>query len=540
MTDAAALPMSDADGGSRHAMLALSSLYLDPDNGRLSRQRADESLAGSHVTDESVQRRLLRQFLGAHGEHVGDIVASLLQNGWQDIEPIIVRKLSTQRYLVVEGNRRVAALKHLEPRRREPAEALGQLDPAIFDKVPCIIIRENLDGPERLVDLLRHMSSSDFDRLATLVTRLDAPSWRGNPETASVSDQPWRIHSDPTGSSFSLVDIKQYRGLAGLSLKDLGRVNLIVGINNAGKTSVLEAIYLLANQTDPRALLELLRRRTRIDPVASPTFAVTQLPSLVLLGAQAGTGSAGAVTLDIDLLDRPEDKNEDWAAYLRTLRIVVKHGSETRSSMTDFFAGRSRRTRLTGEPRWLSSSVFHSPFSLSDPELLVRCNEESIKWKLKDRVVEFIRTHIDPDLRDVALANEHRRFLVTHDSFPEAVDLSSFGEGLQRVFLTGLLFAGARGGVVLIDEFENALHTSLLIAFTKFVHELAVEFGCQVFLTTHSKETVDAFLLNGYRIDEIVSYLLKRGDDGQQAVVRIGGSDLKRAVEVGDVDLRRM
>ncbi|MFX5142110.1 AAA family ATPase, partial [Acinetobacter baumannii] len=85
------------------------------------------------------------------------------------------------------------------------------------------------------------------------------------------------------------------------------------------------------------------------------------------------------------------------------------------------------------------------------------------------------------------LANEHRRFLVTHDAFSEAVDLSSFGEGIQRVFLTGLLFAGARGGVVLIDEFENALHTGLLVEFTKFVHELASEFECQVFLTTHSK-----------------------------------------------------
>jgi AAA15 family ATPase/GTPase len=106
--------------------------------------------------------------------------------------------------------------------------------------------------------------------------------------------------------------------------------------------------------------------------------------------------------------------------------------------------------------------------------------------------------------------------------------------------LTGLLFAGARGGVVLIDEFENALHTGLLLEFTKFVHELATQFECQVFLTTHSKETVDAFLLNGYRIDDVVAYLLKREDNATKSVIRFSGPDLKRAVEVGDVDLRRL
>jgi AAA15 family ATPase/GTPase len=94
--------------------------------------------------------------------------------------------------------------------------------------------------------------------------------------------------------------------------------------------------------------------------------------------------------------------------------------------------------------------------------------------------------------------------------------------------------------VVLIDEFENALHTSVLLEFTRFVHELAVEFNAQLFLTTHSKETVDAFLLNEFRTEEVVAYLLKQGPAGSRTATRFPGLDLKRAVEVGDVDLRRL
>ncbi|MBK9368340.1 MAG: AAA family ATPase [Deltaproteobacteria bacterium] len=45
----------------------------------------------------------------------------------------------------------------------------------------------------------------------------------------------------------------------------MGRINLLVGANNSGKTSVLEAVSLLLHQSDPRAMLSALRRRARWD-----------------------------------------------------------------------------------------------------------------------------------------------------------------------------------------------------------------------------------------------------------------------------------
>ncbi|MFX1682508.1 AAA family ATPase [Mitsuaria sp. CC2] len=719
--------------------LALSSLYLDPNNYRFIDHDDYSEVPEDQLTDDEVQRRSLRFILGQNEANVSDLIASLGQNGWLDIEPIHVRKLSDRKYLVVEGNRRVATLKHLQARWTDSTGQLGKLDPDFFDKVPCILYEErddfhhlvvmglhhisgkarwpavnqarlmrrlrdefkkhpdeicaslgvskrefnlslrtlaladayrasdygdqfttemfnlfrevlkapslrdwldwdndteraqraaNLerlfswlsrepdDEPEdeeedlprnsgrvlgervitsgqqirelakiiedpsavkrleetrsllaaslssdllvkneiegaiershqdaaRLFELAPKMSSSELDRVEDLVARLEAVavSRKRQPETASTSEQPWRVYDEAPRAHFDVVAIGRYRALNDIRFEGLGRVNLIVGINNAGKTSVLEAVYLLANQSDPRGLLELLRRRTRLDATGTPAFAVTQLPPNATLGGRFGSLADNELALQIAVLDQPEDKDEDWASYLRTLTIDTSYAGQRQHSATDFFAGRSRRTRLTGDPRWLCSSVFHSPFSLSDPDLLARCYEESIRLKLKERVVDFIRSQIDPGVRDVALANEHRRFLVTHDDFGEAVDLSSFGEGIQRVFLTGLLFAGARGGVVLIDEFENALHTGVLMEFTRFVHQLAIEFACQVFLTTHSKETVDAFLMNGYGIDEIVSYLLKREESGKKSVIRFSGPDLKRAVEIGDVDLRRL
>ena len=119
-----------------------------------------------------------------------------------------------------------------------------------------------------------------------------------------------------------------------------------------------------------------------------------------------------------------------------------------------------------------------------------------------------------------------QRFRVIHDDFARAPDLSSFGEGMRRVFEIGLLFAGARGGVLLIDEFENAIHTELLSKFTGLVRKLGEQFEVQVFLTTHSKEAVDAWVMNGEDASGIVGYALGDRPDAPR-VQRFDGKQLR-------------
>ncbi|GAA6621765.1 AAA family ATPase [Scytonema sp. NUACC26] len=57
------------------------------------------------------------------------------------------------------------------------------------------------------------------------------------------------------------ISIHNYRSFKNFQIDELARVNLIVGSNNSGKTSLLEAIYLLVNQNNPQSLLDLLDNR---------------------------------------------------------------------------------------------------------------------------------------------------------------------------------------------------------------------------------------------------------------------------------------
>ena len=60
------------------------------------------------------------------------------------------------------------------------------------------------------------------------------------------------------------LEIRNYRNLRHLTIKKLGRVNLLLGKNNTGKTSVLEAISILVNKANPQWLYRILEARGEI------------------------------------------------------------------------------------------------------------------------------------------------------------------------------------------------------------------------------------------------------------------------------------
>ena len=60
---------------------------------------------------------------------------------------------------------------------------------------------------------------------------------------------------------YSSVLISGYRGLKSFKLDGLGRINLLVGTNNSGKTSILECIELLRSAGSSHVLTTILGRR---------------------------------------------------------------------------------------------------------------------------------------------------------------------------------------------------------------------------------------------------------------------------------------
>ena len=408
-----------------------------------------------------------------------------------------------------------------------------------------LLVRSEIDGAfkscergiQKLDRRISELASGELDRVEQLIGRLQGMMLaRKRQPPASGHRLPWQPFNEITQSQFSSIRIESYRGIDGLVLDAPGRINLIVGVNNAGKTSLLEAIYLLAHQNDERALLDAIRRRGRVEGEPPPLWLVEQLPRTTLISGAFDEVPDNVTSVKFEVDTEPEPDVEDQTSFLSKLAIESSYERRGQSTDVVFFDDRPRRTQFQGQ-NWLCRSAFTSPFSANHPETLARCNKESLEAGTKQQIIDFIRERVDPGLRNIELADQDNRFLVVHDNFDKAPDLAAFGEGVRRVFEIGLLCAGVRGGVLLVDEFENAIHTELLTEFTRLVQDLAVELNVQVFLSTHSKEAIDAFVLNGYRTDDIVGYAISRTGVDVTAR-RYDGSRLLSLHDAVDFDLR--
>ncbi|NJO08151.1 MAG: AAA family ATPase [Chloroflexaceae bacterium] len=85
------------------------------------------------------------------------------------------------------------------------------------------------------------------------------------------------------------LHIQQFRGLRNLHLSNLGQINLLVGANNSGKTSVLEAIATYCRPLDPWEWLNAARSRE----IKSSRISI--LESFTWLFPQAASNSANGL-----------------------------------------------------------------------------------------------------------------------------------------------------------------------------------------------------------------------------------------------------
>lgn len=714
----------------KRAFVSLENLSLDPNNFRIVDHPDYLVVEPDSVFGPKVQRRTESIILGRNQENVRDLISSIKANGWLDLDPILVERRGNKNF-VLEGNRRVATLRHLQQRHKDAHVDLGKLDPAIFSRVP-IIFHEFADDSQQLAMMgLHHISGkrrwpavnraiairrlqkhfhgdadavcnalgmskqefnlssrtlalveaykeSDYgdqfqpgqfnlfreiiqsgpirewlhwdqqtceagkainlERLfrwmsreveqepseneeasdlqsetepvlttvghirelakiiddpdavkrldetrslqeATLASSLLAKSEIGRAfsmadngiqklynqlgdfEDAELQrvDQligklqglalahkrhppknndrlPWQPFNELTESQFSSLRVKRYRRIGGLELKDLTRINLIVGVNNSGKTSLLEAIYLLSRQNDENALLDVIRWRARFEEHRDNLWLVEQIPTGARIEGHFDKVSNNVTCLDIKRTTEPDEEIWDHSTFLAKLMLSSSYGGQNQHANAVFYSNLPRRVSYSGR-HWLCRSTFTSPFWISRTEALTEANKAALEANTKKRVIEFIKERIDNKIENIELVNKYNRFMVTHSAFNYAPDLSAFGDGMRRIFEICLLFAGVQGGVLLIDEFENAIHRDLLVPFAQLVQELAKNLNVQVFLTTHSKEALDAFIEDELQTKDIAAFAI-RSAKGGVAVQRFNGDDLFRLRKALDLDLR--
>jgi hypothetical protein len=117
--------------------LPLNKLDFDPQNPRFSRYFANDPQPENHIVERMIKN-----------ENVQELMGSIAEQGYFLGEPLLVAK-NGKRYIVVEGNRRFAALKLLRgdiasvlPSIKQLRETAKHIPP---ETIPCIVFPERKD-----------------------------------------------------------------------------------------------------------------------------------------------------------------------------------------------------------------------------------------------------------------------------------------------------------------------------------------------------------------------------------------------------------
>lgn len=376
------------------------------------------------------------------------------------------------------------------------------------------------------------------------------------------------------------VTIHQFRGLRDLELKDLGRINLLVGLNNSGKTSVLEALSVYCHPLDIKVWLstasqreqEMRLYRTRlldairwlfthnsasiVEPDKPIIISSTGLFSVKKLMASYEEMeeiwlSEGSNIRNLSNEEEIENDNEQEIENEYTPRvrkgIKLKIGvfpddgyqlsllGEPSDLITDFLLWEDERSyRLSGkrEPSLKTSVV--TPSSHRSEVGQFRLLSEATHQYFKADVVKLLQ-QMDNNISDIEILlppesmSSRFNIYIQHKKLGLA-PVSTFGDGIRRLLHIALKLASVKGGILLIDELESTIHTEALQSSFQWLVKWCTEMDVQLFATTHSLEAVDALLEVTESDSDLVLYRLKP-KEGKTKVVRHDGHRLRRLRE---------
>jgi hypothetical protein len=341
------------------------------------------------------------------------------------------------------------------------------------------------------------------------------------------------------------LDITAFRGLRHLKLEKLGRVNLLVGLNDSGKTSVLEAIALLSRPLDPMWWLRVSQQR---EPSQMPLRRLSRTERLRWLfpaSAQPGVERA-------EVIINAQGPIPITALTAKFKRVVAMRPGSQNPYLSAAFERETPGAELqlefstAGHPRTHSFTLWQNePVRSTEqestgphcevvlayhhwmPTVPVRGYSQARLEGTSGDLVTLLSL-IDPEIRGLELLQpEEEPVLYVRHATHGLVPLSVYGDGIRRTLLLAESVVKARGGLLLIDELETGIHVSALGGVYSWLVRACRDLDVQLFVTTHSLEAIDALLAADTTPEEdIVAFKLGR-QGGQSVVKRYGEDQLK-------------
>lgn len=294
---------------------------------------------------------------------------------------------------------------------------------------------------------------------------------------------------------FKKIEIENFRGIKSLFVENLSRVNLFFGKNNSGKSTVLEAAFLLSGMIDPNLLVSCNAVRG-FQAIQDFSFFFHNFDtSRAVSFASEGTSELFTRQLEMKLSGSQsytqnfKDKNTTVSIDNKPFQTLSLNACCNGKEYTnEFILEASTETEERGT---IGDVSFNENFMCTyitpdNTDVALSELNDIFKDKQEQNVIENLSL-IDRRIKDFVV---NRNCIMVDIGLKSRIPLNMMGDGARKFFTLIILLYKCRNGILLIDEIDNGLHFSAMKSLWKTVLTLAEKYNVQVFATTHNMDSL--------------------------------------------------
>lgn len=283
------------------------------------------------------------------------------------------------------------------------------------------------------------------------------------------------------------VQIKNYRGIKDMRIDNFKKYNIFTGDNGSCKTTILEALVI--SNTDVVSLIQIARERDfRLNHNNMSSFfyntKITDNISILV-------NNRYEIEINLEQDDEKifyDEYSDSEEKFL--YRYVQKDNGEVVERVevfkkNDGYSSKGKKYKDTFQKK---NTIFITPKKVVGITL-ANSIKELIEKKRKNEILELLNK-FDSNIDDVI--SDGKEIKVSLKEAKEFIPISSLGNGIVAI-LEIIISTLDDLDKIYIDEIETGIHYLNYPKLCKILIDILQEKNIQLFITTHSKEFIEAF-----------------------------------------------
>jgi AAA15 family ATPase/GTPase len=310
------------------------------------------------------------------------------------------------------------------------------------------------------------------------------------------------------------IEINNFRGFEKFHIDDFNQINILIGKNNSGKSSILEAIFLtvgMSNAVLPNVINQMRGLNIRTADEFKYLFHKLKFTNVPEFTCKYEESSERTLKLNPIYDKSLETESNNSRPFKDDFSLDTSTASPNVTGLELAFSLKKRNN---------SRKTFKSSIHINQQNFLPNISNnykeelnavyingdskegnaltrysEIVKRKKGDIVLEALKK-IDPNIESIHPLPDGLFF--GYKSIEELVPTNISGDGVRRYLNIVTSIVERPNSIVLIDEIENGLHYSAHKMLWKSILNISIEFNVQLFITSHNLETLECLqeLLN--------------------------------------------